>query len=189
LKPRRPVFDPLAQKYKRNEAIIASEVRLVDTDGEPLGIVPLAEALKKAQEAELDLVEVAPTAKPPVCKITSWSKFKYDQSKKNKGSATKSKIKEIRMGALIGDHDRLQKSKRIKEFLNDKHMVKVTVRTPSRIRRERSADVMNKVIDDVYEYGEVDGGVKMEGAQVIVTVKPLKVKRQRPEVEDTTLTA
>lgn len=180
MKPRKPNIDPLAAKYKRNDFITAPEVRLIDAAGEPAGVVPLRTALQMAQEAELDLVEVAPNANPPVCKIISWSKFKYDQSKKTKSSSSKTQMKEIRLGALIGVNDRIHKTKRIKEFLMDKHLVKVTVKTPGRIKIDQSRNVMALVLEDIYEYGEIDGGVKQEGASIVATLKPLKVKRTRP---------
>jgi len=176
--------DPLASKYRRNEAITAKEVRLVDAEGEPAGVVPLDKAMQMAREAEMDLVEVAPSAVPPVCKIISWSKFKYDYSKKSKQTTAKTQMKEIRLGALIGDNDRDHKTKRIKEFLIEKHLVKITVRTPGRIKIENSRNVMTRVLDDIYEYGELEGAVKQEGHSITATVKPLKTKRTRPVVDD-----
>jgi translation initiation factor IF-3 len=182
---RRPLIDPLAAKFKKNELISALEVRLIDENGEPLGVVSTSKALEMAKEADLDLVEVAPAAIPPVAKIISWSKFKYDHSKKSKSNTSKSQMKEVRFGAMIGENDRVHKTKRIKEFLMDKHLVKVTVRTPGRIKIDQSKNVMNKVIYDTYEFGELEGGVKIEGQSVTATLKPLKVKRIRP-VEDET---
>lgn len=184
MKPRRQSVDPLAAKYRKNDNITVPEVRLIDADGSPLGIVSTQDALKMAQDQELDLVEVAPNAQPPVCKIISWSKFKYDYSKKNKPTGSKTQMKEVRMGALIGENDRLHKTKRMKEFLMDKHIVKVVVRTPGRIRIDQSFGVMDKVLNDVYEYGELDGQVKREGQNVVATIKPVKAKRTRPNEEE-----
>lgn len=178
--------DPLAAKFKRNEGITSPEVRLIDEESNPVGIVTLAEALKRAQEADLDLVEVAPTAVPPVCKIISWSKFKYDQSKKMRNTTSKTQLKEVRFGALIGENDRVHKTKRIKEFLSDKHLVRIQVRTPGRIKIEQSRIVMTKVLDDIYEYGELESPVKQEGNSIVAMVKPLKTKRVRPVVEEQT---
>ena len=179
----RPFLDPLAQKYRRNDFIKAENVRLIDSEGEPVGIVTLVKALEMAREAEMDLVEVAPNASPPVCKIISWSKFKYEQSKKTKGSTSKTQMKEVRFGAMIGEFDRGHKTKRIKEFLTDKYMVRIMVRTPGRVKVDQSKLVMNKVIEDIFEYGELDSPVKFEGRSVVAIVKPLKVKRQKPIVE------
>ena len=185
MKPRRqPYIDPLAAKYRRNEYITVPQIRLIDAEGNPAGIIDTSLALNMAKEADMDLVEVAPNATPPVCKIISWSKFKYDQSKRNKSSTSKTQIKEVRMGALIGENDRLHKTKRIKEFLLDKHRVKVVVRTPGRIKIDQSRAIMTKIVEETYEFGELDGIIKQEGPSIVATLKPLKVKRVRV-VEET----
>ena len=184
MKPKRQPIDPLASKYRRNEYITSPQVRLIDAENNPIGIVDTKEALTMAREAELDLVEVAPNAKPPVCKIVSWSKFKYDQSKKLKSNTTKTQMKEVRMGALIDENDRLHKSKRIKEFLLEKHIVRVVVRTPGRIKIDHSRGIMDKVLADIYEYGELEGIVKQEGPSIVSMLKPLKTKRVKPVEEE-----
>jgi translation initiation factor IF-3 len=188
---RRSNFDPLAAKFKKNEFITSPQVRLVDEEGNPVGIVPLSEALEKAAAADMDLVEVAPTATPPVCKIISWSKFKYDQSKKQGTHTTKNQVKEVQFSPLIGENDRMHKVKRAREFLADKHMVKLVIvktKKQGRIRIEHSKEVMNKVVDDLYEYGELESPPKIEGSNVSAMVKPLKTKRLRPETEEESTT-
>ena len=97
------------QSFRRNRRIRVPEVRLIDENGEQAGVVSTKDALQRAQEAGLDLVEVAPTARPPVCKILDWGKFNYEQSKKNKrdkgSSKAKSGLKELRVRPAISEHD------------------------------------------------------------------------------------
>lgn len=184
MKPKRQSIDPLASKYRRNDFITSPQVRLIDAENNPIGIIDTKKALAMAQEADLDLVEVAPNATPPVCKIISWSKFKYDQSKKMKSNTSKTQMKEVRMGALIGENDRLHKTKRIKEFLVDKYLVRVAVRTPGRIKIDQSKAVMEKILTDIYEYGELEGTTKQEGPSIVAMLKPLKTKRIKPVEEE-----
>jgi len=114
-----------------NEQIRVREVRLIDDEGEQKGIVPTLEALKLAREKELDLVEIAPTANPPVCKILDYGKYRFEMEKKLRDSKKKQKLlklKEIRMQPKIGSGDLDFKSKHVKEFLAEGNKVKVTVR-------------------------------------------------------------
>ena len=114
-----------------NEQIRVREVRLIDGEGEQRGIVPILEALKIAKEQELDLVEVAPQANPPVCKILDYGKYRFELEKKLRDSKKKQKVlklKEIRMQPKIAEGDIEFKSKHIKEFLAEGNKVKVTVR-------------------------------------------------------------
>lgn len=121
--------------YRINEQVKAETVRLVGPEGEQLGIVPRDEAFKQAQEQEVDLVEVAPNADPPVCKLLDYGKFKYRQKKKRQGQKHhKARLKEIRIGLTTDEHDLRFKAERVKEFLEERDRVVVTMRLRGRQR-------------------------------------------------------
>lgn len=151
-----------------NEQIRDKEVRLVGENGEQLGIVSGREAMRLADEKTLDLVKIAPTAKPPVCKIMDYSKFKFEQAKKDKEARKKQKtieIKELRLSPNIDTHDIEVKVKKAIEFLKEGDKVKVSVRF--RYGREMSrTDVAFRILNDfaasVEEYGSVEKPPKME---------------------------
>ena len=135
------------QELRTNEAIRVREVRLVGSDGEQLGIVPTLEALKMANEQGVDLVEVAPQAKPPVCKLLDYGKFKFEQEKNAQEARKKQKLlkmKEVRMQPKIETHDLEFKTRHIQEFLEAGSKVKVTIRFRGRelahteLRKSRS---------------------------------------------------
>jgi translation initiation factor IF-3 len=138
--------------------------------------VPAALAL--AREKELDLVEIAPKAVPPVCKIISWSKFKYEYSKKKKGTkAPSSQMKEMWFKPLIDEGDLAHKVKRVREFLDDKNKVKLTVRSSrqtSRLDKKVFFDLLVKVIADLNDVSEVETAPKLEGRNVYAIIKSLK---------------
>jgi len=135
-------------RYRRNEQIRLSPVRVIGEEGEQIGIIPTAQALLMAREEGLDLVEVAPNVRPPVCRIMEWSKFKYELSKKQKGQKKKTEeTKEMRFGALIGKGDMEHKLKRVCEFLDEGNSVKLTVRTPRRVDIKLSEELMRKLLE------------------------------------------
>ena len=125
------VFEIATDTHQINEEIVDSEIRLISEDGEQLGIMSGAEALKIAEEHEMDLVKIAPNSNPPVCRIMDYGKFRFEQTKKEK-EAKKNQhvidIKEIRMGPSIGDNDFLTKLKNGMKFLADGDRLKVSVR-------------------------------------------------------------
>jgi translation initiation factor IF-3 len=122
-----------AFNHRVNEDINANMVRLVMGDGEHIGIVPVEEALKTAQENEKDLVEVAPDADPPVCKVLDYGKFKYRQKKrKQKQKQSTTELKEIRIGLATEEHDLQFKAKRVREFLEDHNKVLISMRLSGR---------------------------------------------------------
>ena len=134
-----------------NEQIRVREVRLIDDEGEQKGIVPTIEALRMAKEQELDLVEVAPQANPPVCKILDYGKYRFEQEKKlrdSKKNQKQLKLKEIRMQPKIGSGDLDFKSKHIQEFLTEGNKVKVTIRFRGRelAHTELGYDVLKEVL-------------------------------------------
>ncbi|MEA4883075.1 MAG: translation initiation factor IF-3 [Clostridia bacterium] len=160
-----------------NEEIRAREVRVVDENGEQLGILQLRDALRVAAERNLDLVEVAPTARPPVCRIMDFGRFKYEQSKRDREARKKQhivSIKEVRMTPKIEDHDFSVKTKNAEKFLRDGDKVKVTVRF--RGREIVHADIARKLLQElaatVTEVGAVEREPKVEGRNMIMILTP-----------------
>lgn len=167
------------KNYLVNEQIREKEVRLVGSDGEQLGVVSSSEAQKIADEKELDLVLIAPTAKPPVCKIMNYGKFLYEQTKKDKEAKKNQKvinIKEVRLSPTIEVHDIEIKANNARKFLNAGNKVKVTVRF-----RGREADYSfkgNKILNYFYEkleeVGVIEKAPKLEGRNMIMILAPKK---------------
>ncbi|MCA9378876.1 translation initiation factor IF-3 [Candidatus Dojkabacteria bacterium] len=145
---------------------------VVSEEGQ-LGVLDKETALAKAREAGLDLVLINPQADPPVAKIVSWSKFKYEQTKKRKSQkANKSEVKEMWFKPFIEDGDLQHKLEQIKEFLKKGNKVKVTVRAKGRSPRDKMQEVMNKVIEQLAEVGEPEGLNKFEGRNIATYIKP-----------------
>jgi translation initiation factor IF-3 len=166
---------------KINNAIRVKEVRLIDENGTQMGIVATDKALTIAEEAGLDLVEVAPTAKPPVCKLLDYGKYKFDQEKLNKESKKRSKQKkdkEIRMQPTINEHDLLFKVKHIQEFLDHGCKVKVTIRFRGRemAHTDRGKDVLNKILDILENVYMIEKNPKLEGRFMSMLLKPKSKK-------------
>ncbi len=165
-------------KYVRvNERIFATTLRLVGPDGELLGVFPRDIAFKKAQELNLDIVEVAPQAKPPVCRIVDYPKYRYEQEKRErevKKHQKRAQLKEVRIRPRIGIHDYEVKRKHIVEFLEKKH--KVRVRMWFRGREIAHKDIGNKVIDkllkDIEKVGRVDREPHMMGKTMVLILSP-----------------
>ncbi|WP_041587767.1 translation initiation factor IF-3 [Thermincola potens] len=160
-----------------NEEIRAKEVRLVSSDGEQLGIVPLKEALRFAQEKDLDLVEVAPSAKPPVCRIMDYGKYKYEQSKREKEARKKQKIinvKEIKLRPNIEAHDLVTKTNNIVRFLKDGDKVKVTVMFRGRemAHTDLGKQLLDKVVDQLKDITIVERQPKVEGRNMVMILAP-----------------
>ncbi|KIE47581.1 translation initiation factor IF-3 [Clostridium argentinense CDC 2741] len=160
-----------------NENIREKEVRVVGNDGEQLGILATKEALKIAEEKELDLVVISPNANPPVCKIMDFGKYVYEQQKKDKEAKKKQKIiniKEVRMSATIEDHDIEIKANHARKFLLDEDKVKVTVRF--RGREVENSHVGHKILNSFVEkLGDVyviEKPAKQEGRNMILILAP-----------------
>lgn len=165
------------KELRINEAIRVKEVRLLGEDGEQQGVFPTAEALAMAKEAGLDLIEVAPMAVPPVCKILDFGKFRFDQEKKIKESRKKQKlikVKEVRMQPLIETHDLAFKTKHVKEFLDEGNKVKVTIRFKGRqlAHTEFGRDVLLKMLDLLEGEYILDKPPMMEGRFMSMTLNP-----------------
>lgn len=167
-----------------NEAIRDKEVRLVGSDGEQIGVVDIAHAQNLADEAKLDLVKVAPGAKPPVCRIMDYGKYKYDLMKKEKESKKKQKVinvKELRFSPNIEEHDLQTKANQGKSFLSAGDRVKVSVRF--RGRELGHTDIGRKVLDRFVELiadeGVVDKAPKMEGRSMVMFLSPKSEKDKK----------
>ena len=160
-----------------NEQIRVREVRLIDDKGDQTGIVPTIEALKMAREQELDLVEVAPQANPPVCKILDYGKYRFEQEKKlrdSKKNQKQLKLKEIRMQPKIGSGDLDFKSKHVQEFLNEGNKVKVTIRFRGRelAHTELGYDVLKEVLKRLDDDYVIEKQPAMEGRFMSMTLSP-----------------
>ena len=152
-------------------------MRLVDEEGNQLGVVDTREAITKAIEVGLDLVEVATATDPPVCRIMDYSKYKYEQEKKRKLAKKKQHVvhmKEIRFKASIEEHDYQVKLKRIKEFLERKDKVRVSLRLRGRemAHRELGMELMNRIAKDVAAFGEIDSAPKWMGRTLSMSINP-----------------
>ena len=158
-----------------NEQIRVREVRLIDDEGNQKGIVPVMEALKMAKERELDLVEIAPTANPPVCKILDFGKYRFEQEKKLRDSKKNQKVlklKEIRMQPKIGSGDLDTKAKHVQEFLDEGAKVKVTVRFRGRelAHTELGYDVLKEVTNRLTSAYVIEKPAAMEGKFMSMTL-------------------
>ena len=165
-----------------NEEIRASEVRLINENGEMVGIVSIDEALSKEEAADLDLVNISPNAVPPVCKILDYGKYRYEQQKKEKNAKKNQRvteIKEIRLSASIEDHDVQVKARTAMKFLQDGDKVKVSLRFRGRERdyTQLGFDAMAKFADMVSEYGVIEKPAKMEGRRMNMFLAPKKDKK------------
>lgn len=175
--PRGRVEEP----YKVNERIRAREVRLVGENVE-IGVYSIHDALKIAQEQNLDLVEISPTAVPPVCKVTDYSKFKYEQKKKQKeikAKAQKTVLKEIRFGPNTDDHDFNFKLKHAMNFLKEGAKVKAYVHFAGRsiVFKERGEVLLLRFAQELEEHAKVDQLPKLEGKRMIIMFSP-KVQKK-----------
>lgn len=162
---------------RKNEQIRAPQVRVIDNDGTMLGIMSSSEALQKAKEQALDLVEISPTAQPPVCKIISYSKYLYELGKKNKDAKKKQKavsLKEIRLKSRIASHDLEVKVKQIEGFLKKKDMVRVSVVFYGRENQHK--DIGQTMLEDMQQklahVANVEGNMQSLGNRISVTFVP-----------------
>ncbi len=167
------------EDYRVNDRIEAPEVRLVGEDGEMIGVVRLREALDRARDVGLDLVEVSPTAKPPVCKILDYGKFKYEAQKRANAARKKQRVievKEIKMRPGIDDNDYNIKMKKVRTFLEEGDKVKVTMRFRGRelSHQNLAMNILTKVKEEVSDLGKVEQFPKMEGRQMVMVMAPLK---------------
>ncbi len=176
-----------------NEMIREDEVRLIDAEGEHMGVVPIQDALKRAQEADLDLVEVGDKGKPHVCRIMDYGQFKYEKSKKEKEAKKKQKkivVKEIKMRPRIDEHDYHFKLQNAIKFLEHDDKVRFIMQFRGRemAHKELGMDVMQRVIDDLNDIAIIEQAPKQEGRFINMTMAPdpKKPKKEvKPEEEQT----
>lgn len=166
------------KKFRFNFQIQAPQVRLIDSDGKQLGVVDRKQALQKARERELDLVEIVPNASPPVCRIMDLNKFLYQQKKKEKEIKKKQKItqtKEIRFTPETSEHDYRFKKQHVENFLKEGHRVKVTIFYKGReiIHKERGYQLLERITKELADIGKVERPPKLEGPRLSVTFIPV----------------
>ena len=175
-----------------NEEITTSQVLLVDENGVKVGITNTVEAIRMAHEQSLDLVEVAPMARPPVCRIMDYGKYRYQLQKKEKDARKKQKVqalKEIKMRPKIDDHDFDFKTKAVKTFLESGHRVKVSVFFRGREMSflNKGEEVLNKVIEKCADVGKCESKPLMEGRYMRILLTPQSSspspKQQQPKGE------
>lgn len=164
-----------------NGEIDAPLVRLIGEDGEQLGIVSLREAILKAEDAELDLVEIAPQAQPPVCKIMDYGKFKYQEQKKQHEAKLKQKqiqVKEIKFRPRTDEADYQVKLRNLMRFLTEGDKTKVTMRFRGRemAHQEFGLQLLKRIEEDLVDYGSVEQFPKLEGRQMVMVLAPKKKK-------------
>ena len=160
-----------------NEEIRDREVRVVDQNGEQLGVMSSREALALAEERQLDLVKIAPQARPPVCKLMDYGKYRFEQSKKEREFRKNQKVitvKEVRLSATIEDHDVDVKFKNAVKFLKEGNKVKVTIRFRGRqiTHSEIGRQVMTEFAERIKEYGTVDKAPMIEGRNMSMFISP-----------------
>ena len=156
-----------------NEQIRDKEIRLIGENGEQLGIMPTKDALRMAKEAELDLVKIAPTAKPPVCKIIDYGKYKYEQGRKEKEAKKKQKVievKEVRLSPNIEENDLNTKAAAAQKFIQKGDKVKVTLRFRGRemAHVQSSKQILDVFAEKVSDIATVEKAPKLEGRQMIM---------------------
>ena len=173
--------EPISAEPRINERIRVPEVRLVGPNGEQVGIVRIEDALRLAAEADLDLVEVAPMAKPPVCKLMDYGKFKYESALKAREDRKKqvnTVIKEMKLRPKIDAHDYETKKGHVVRFLKAGDKVKITImfRGREQSRPELGFRLLKKLAEDVVDYGFVEYSPKQDGRNMIMVLGPTKKK-------------
>jgi len=162
---------------RSNQEIRVPQVQLIDAEGQNLGVVATSEALAMAEEAGMDLVEIVPSAQPPVCKITDLGKMKYQSQKKAAEARKRQKIieiKEIKMRPNIDDHDYETKMKAVRRFFDEGDKVKLTLRFRGRemAHLELGMQLLNRVREEVGEIAKVEAEPKLEGRQMMMVLAP-----------------
>ncbi len=183
---RRP---PERDTTRINERIRVPKVRLIGAEGEQLGIVEIAEALKRAQDADLDLVEVAPGSKPPVTRLLDYSKYKYEQEQKQKQARkhqTQVNVREIKLRPKIADHDYETKKGHVERFLRQRNKVKITImfRGREQAHPERGRALLQRLFEDLDGLATIESEPLQEGRNMSMMLAPGKeVARDDSEVD------
>ncbi|MBB0968847.1 translation initiation factor IF-3 [Dietzia aerolata] len=184
---------PISAEARINERIRVPEVRLVGPGGEQVGIVRVEDALRLALEADLDLVEVAPNARPPVCKIMDYGKFKYEAAQKERESRKNQQqtvVKEQKLRPKIDTHDYETKKGNVVRFLEKGSKVKVTImfRGREQSRPELGFRLLQRLADDITDHGYVETSAKQDGRNMTMVVAPHKGAKTRAKAQDSKVT-
>ena len=150
---------------------------MVSAEGEQLGILPIGEAIRIAQERELDLVEVAPEAAPPVCRIMDFGKFKYQQSRRAKDARKKQtviQVKEVKMGPKTDEHDFQFKARHVRRFIEDGNKAKVTIRFRGRemVHTELGRRLLDRMTQDLLDIATIESHARLEGRNMVMILTP-----------------
>ncbi len=189
--PRR--IEPTQDELRVNERIRISPIRVVDEDGEMLGIMTADEGRAAARERSLDLVEVSPNSRPPVCRVMDYGKFKYEQSKKERKARSRQhsqQLKEVKFRPKIEKHDLEVKVRNARRFLGENHKVKVTMNFRGRevTHAEIGRAILERVAGEVKDVGTVETAPRMEGRHMLMLMAPLpsavRKKIEKDERED-----
>jgi translation initiation factor IF-3 len=177
--------DDRANEPRVNRRIRVREVRVIAEDGSQLGIIPTDDALRRAEEKGLDLVEVQPMSRPPVCKIMDYGKFKYEQKRKAselKKKQTVVEVKEVKFRPKTGQHDFDTKVRHLREFIEEGNKARVTIMFRGReiVHPEIGQEILKKVAEAISDIGQVELGARMEGKQMFMIVAPGKAPARRP---------
>lgn len=171
--------------YRVNWQISAPKLRLIDEEGKQIGIFSLQQAREKAQEKGLDLVEIVPQANPPIVKLIDFAKFKYQQEKKERQERKKQKggVKEVRFTPFIEEADFKVRIKRLTNFLKQEHRVRVVIKFLGRQITQKGFgyQLIEKIQEEVKEWGEKEGEPKLTGKRLIVFFKPNKHHEEKKE--------
>lgn len=166
---------PERNQLRINDQIRVTPVRVIANDGEQLGVIETEEAMTRAKEAGMDLVEVAPTEKPPVCRIMDYGKFKYQQKKRqHKGHTHHSQNKEVRLRPKIGEHDFMTKVNRAKGFLEkkDKVVFSVIFRGRENAHVDEGFKLVERLVKELEPVSKVEQGPSMQGRRIVVSFAP-----------------
>ena len=171
-----------------NERIRVPQVRLISETGEQVGVIPTEQALKYAQERDLDLVEVAADARPPVCRVLDYSKYKYEQDQKAKAARKHQQqvtIREMKLRPKIATHDYETKKGHVRRFLDNGDKVKVTIMFRGRetSHPERGEQLLMRLAEDVEDLGTIEQRPSLDGRNMIMVMNPLKAKERKPDPE------
>jgi translation initiation factor IF-3 len=173
----------ITKDFRVNEEIRVKEVRITDSDGNQLGIMSLASALRLAEEKEKDLVEIAPQAKPPVCRLVDYGKYKYEQSKRGKEARKKQhivNIKEVKLRPNIEDHDFMVKANSAARFLKEGDKVKATIMFRGReiVHPRMGQALLERLAEHVKDFSTVERQARLEGKNMIMILAPKQEIKQ-----------
>ena len=174
----------IIQEPRINEEITSREVRVVNSKGVQLGVMPLSEALSMAEKEEYDLVEVSPGANPPVCKIFDYGKYRFEQSKKEKEARKRQHVilvKEIKFRPKIDVHDYNTKKNHVIRFIQAGHKVKVTIMYRGREmdHLELGRNILDRLVEEMKELVLVESTPKLEGKNMVMVLAPLKISENK----------